>query len=201
MGALGSLLIATMVRDPSCPPGAGSHRRCRPPCTSSGRRSVRSCPPALHGQPAGIADRPRRRQFRAQHFGQFLDQRNVLRFLDAAAHRHDDVRPRSDPPRAPIRGSSSSGLVRISDAAIVRRELLHRRRALPRPDRRGRLRPAAKRSAEPSPANRTSPFTLPWKNWRTSTTVARLRRDAPTTSLTSTVPSDVASLGRKSRTW
>src|SRR5260370_15831194 len=46
---------------------------------------------AFHGKPAGIADGPRRGQFLADDIGQFLDQRDILRFLDAASDRDDEL--------------------------------------------------------------------------------------------------------------
>src|SRR5260370_9438349 len=46
---------------------------------------------AFHGKPARIADGPRCGQFRADDIGQFLDQRDILRFLDAATDLDDQL--------------------------------------------------------------------------------------------------------------
>ena len=48
----------------------------------------------LHGEPAVVADGTGGRQFRAEGFGEFLDDRDVVLLLDAAAHGDDDARRR-----------------------------------------------------------------------------------------------------------
>ncbi len=96
--------------------------------------------------------------------------------------------------------NSSSGLVRISRGGKLRRERLDRRGAcgeLVGAERPGLQRGEVRRVACEADVG----VHLALEELAHQHQLRRFRRDAPTTSLTATVPSAVASLGRKSRTW
>ena len=52
-------------------------------------RLARAADLALHRQPAGVADRPRRGELGAERLGELLRDRHVFLSLDAAADRDD----------------------------------------------------------------------------------------------------------------
>ena len=101
-------------------PGAGWRRRCRRRGTAWARRSGRSCRP---GAPSAASRRRRwgaTRPVRRPALGQFLDERDILRFLDAAADRDERSAPRQDPPRARIRGTARAAAADLLGAQIDR---------------------------------------------------------------------------------
>jgi len=194
--------MATTVRDAFMPPGAGWRRKFRRQWYSLARRFAPSCPPAARWGAS------RRRRWGAtlpisapKRLGQLLNQRNVGGFLDAATHAHD-CRPRPgrrlprfreklERPGADIAGGNAG------------REVLHRRGgcgAPSGPNWSARYAPPAKRRSAARLRRSARPRSpCPEKLARqTKLPVLDACEMAPRTAA---LPSEAASLGKKSRTW